>query len=147
MKTLVVYDSQYGNTEKIAKAIGEAIGGDVKVIRPPEVTESDLASADLLIIGSPTQGGRPLKTIQDFLFALSAASVKGKKVAAFDTRVPAAWVKIFGFAAGRIGRALKGKGGILVLLPEGFYVTGTKGPLKDGELERAAGWGKRVASQ
>jgi flavodoxin I len=147
MKTLVVYDSQYGNTEKIAKAIGGGIGGDIKVIRPPEVTESDLASADLLIVGSPTQGGRPLKAIQDFLLALPTTSVKGKKVGAFDTRVPATWVKIFGFAAGRIGRAIKGKGGTLVLPPEGFYVTGTKGPLKDGELERAAGWGKRVASQ
>ena len=109
MKTLVVYDSQYGNTEKIAKAIGGGIGGDVKVIRSPEVTESDLASLDLLIVGSPTQGGRPSKTIQDFLSALPASSVKGKKVAAFDTRVPATWVKIFGFAAGRIGRALRVK--------------------------------------
>ena len=33
MKVLVVYDSAYGNTEKIARAIGSAISGDVKVLR------------------------------------------------------------------------------------------------------------------
>ena len=33
MKTLVIYDSVYGNTEKVAKAIGEAIGGVVRVAR------------------------------------------------------------------------------------------------------------------
>lgn len=145
MKALVVYDSQYGNTEKIAKAIGDAIGGDVKVARPAEVNAAELASVDLLIVGSPTQGGRPMKPVKDFLFALPATAVKGKKVAAFDTRVPSTWVKIFGFAAGRIGRALKSKGGTLVAPPEGFYVTGTKGPLKEGELERAGAWAKKAA--
>jgi hypothetical protein len=34
------------------------------------------------------------------------------------------------------------KGGRLIFPPEGFYVSGTEGPLKDGELERAAEWGK-----
>lgn len=144
MKTLVIYDSQYGNTEKIAKAIGGAIGGEVKVARPSEVNTAELASVDLLIVGSPTLGGRPTKPVQDFLANVPLNAVKGKKVAAFDTRVPAAWVKIFGFAGGRIARALKAKGGTLVSPAEGFYVTGTRGPLKDGELERAAAWGKRV---
>jgi len=145
MKALVIYDSQYGNTEKIAKAIGGAIGTDTKVARPAEVKETDLPSAEALIIGSPTQGGRPTKALQDFLSALPGTAIKGKKVAAFDTRFSSTWARIFGFAAGRIARALKGKGGNLVVPPEGFFVTGTKGPLKDGELERAATWGKKVA--
>jgi len=49
---------------------------------------------------------------------------------------------VFGYAAGRIARNLKGKGGNLIASPEGFLVTSTKGPLKEGELERAAGWAK-----
>ena len=32
MKALIVYDSMYGNTEKIAKSIGGAITGGVKVL-------------------------------------------------------------------------------------------------------------------
>ena len=62
-------------------------------------------------------------------------------VATFDTRISAKWVGIFGYAAAKIARNLKKKGGNLILNPEPFYVNGTEGPLKDGELERAAGLG------
>ena len=67
MKVLIVYDSAYGNTEKVARAIGGVITGEVKVLRPGEVNPSELQSLDLLIVGSPTQGGRPTPAIQDFL--------------------------------------------------------------------------------
>jgi flavodoxin I len=66
-------------------------------------------------------------------------------VAAFDTRISTKWVGVFGYAAGRIARSLKGKGGTLIAPLEGFFVKGTQGPLKDGELERAADWAQTVA--
>jgi flavodoxin len=144
MKSLVVYDSIYGNTEKIAKSIGDAIADDVKLQRAGEVNPSDMESLDLIIIGSPTYGGRPTPLIQGFLKEVDESIVKGVKVAAFDTRFSAKWVKIFGFASGKIARSLKRKGGILALSPAGFFVEGTKGPLKEGELERAANWVKEI---
>ncbi|MFC1949574.1 flavodoxin family protein [Chloroflexota bacterium] len=144
MKVLIVYDSGYGNTEKIAKAIGGAITGDVKVLRTGEVNPAELEAVDFLIVGSPTYGGRPTEAIKDFLNQVTDSMIKGIKVAAFDTRISARWVKIFGFAAGRIAKNLKKKGGTLILSPEGFFVKGTKGPLKEGELERAASWAKEV---
>ena len=55
MKALVIYDLTYGNTEKIAEAIGEAIGG--QVLRVGEVNPADLKGFDLLFVGSPTHGG------------------------------------------------------------------------------------------
>jgi flavodoxin I len=144
MKSLIVYDSAYGNTEKIARSIGDAIVGDVKVLRASEVNPSDVESLDLLIVGSPTYGGRPTPPIQAFLKEVSEPAVKGLKVATFDTRVPAKWVKIFGFAAGKIAGRLKKKGGILISSPEGFFVEGTKGPLKEGKLEHSAKWAKEI---
>ncbi len=141
MKALIVYDSQYGNTEKIARAIGSAIAGEVKVVRVGEADPAAIVGPDWIIVGSPTQGGRATKPLQEFLNKIPAGALNGKKAAAFDTRIPSAWVKIFGFAAGRIGRALKGKGAN-VIAAEGFFVKGTKGPLKEGELERAAAWAK-----
>ena len=144
MKALIVYDSAYGNTEEIAKSIGSAITGDVKVLRAGEVNPSDLESIDLLIAGSPTYGGRPTPVVRDFLNKVPKAAINGINVAAFDTRISARWVRIFGYAAGKIAGLLKRKGGILVLSPEGFFVKGTKGPLKEGELERAASWAKEV---
>ncbi|MCL5985448.1 MAG: flavodoxin family protein [Actinobacteria bacterium] len=144
MKVLVVYDSVYGNTEKIAKAVGGAITGDIKVLRVGEVSPSELKTVDLLIIGSPTQGGKPTPAIQDFLSKISESSLQDINVAAFDTRIPTKFVGIFGYAAGRIANSLKEKGVTLVLPPEGFFVKNTQGPLRDGELERAAGWAKGI---
>ncbi|MBN1643995.1 MAG: flavodoxin family protein [Dehalococcoidales bacterium] len=142
MKALVVYDSAYGNTEKVARVIAGVIGSDVKALRPAEVNPADLNSLDLLVVGAPTQGGKPTMAMQDFLSKLSESVIKGKNVAAFDTRMTTRLVKIFGYAAGKIADSLKEKGGNLVLPAEAFYVTGSKGPLKDGELERAASWAK-----
>jgi flavodoxin len=144
MKVLVIYDSVYGNTEKIARAIGEAIAGEVKVLRTAEVNLSELESIDLLIIGAPTQGGRPTKIMQDFLNQLPQ-SIKGIRVAAFDTRLTTRWVGIFGYAAGRIASNLKEKGGNLIAPPEPFFVAGKTPSLKDGELERAAKWAKDIS--
>ena len=146
MNALIVYDSVYGNTEKIARAIAEAItpSSEVKVLRAGEANPSELASIDLLIVGSPTHGGRPTPAVQDFLNEVPELSLQGINVAAYDTRSQAKLARIFGNAAGRIARYLTRKGGVLIASPEGFFVTGTKGPLKEGELERAAVWARGI---
>ena len=144
MKALVIYDSVYGNTEKIATAIGKGLTGDTKVMRVSQVDPAGFGSIDMLIVGSPTLGGRPTEAIQSFLSRVPDASVRGIKVASFDTRYSGRFVKVFGFAADKIAENLKSKGGDLRLSPEPFYVTGKKGPLKEGELERAATWGKSL---
>jgi len=146
MKALIVYDSVYGNTEKIARVIAEAItlSGEVKVLRASEANSSELASIDLLIVGSPTHGGRPTPAVQDLLNKVTQPSLKGINVAVFDTRMSTKLVRVFGYAAGRIAGHLKRKGGTLTASPEGFFVKGGKGPLKEGELERAADWAKGI---
>ena len=144
MKALIIYDSVYGNTEKIAKAIGDVLANDVKVLRVSEVNSSQLEPVDLLIIGSPTQGGRPTKAMQTLLKDLPESVVKSASVATFDTRLQSKFASIFGYAAGKIASRLKDKGGNLISSPEGFLVSGNKGPLKEGELERAAGWAKEI---
>ena len=148
MKTLVVYDSVYGNTEKIARAIGEAIApsGELKVLRASEAKPSDLQSLDLLIVGAPTQAGKATTAIQEFLDKIPANALKNVRVAAFDTRVKVFIAKLFGYAAGRIADSLKDKGGNLAAAPEGFLVKGREGPLVEGELERAAGWAKGLVT-
>jgi len=141
MEAVVVYDSTYGNTEKVAQAIGEAIAAEVR--RVGQVSPADLKGFDLVIIGSPTMGGRPTEAIQGLLKAVGPG-FKGPNVAAFDTRLTSKWVRIFNYAAPRIASSLKANGAVVLGSPEGFFVTGTKGPLKEGELERAAGWAKEV---
>jgi flavodoxin len=147
VKTLVVYDSMYGFTEKIAKAIGSGIANEVKVKRASDTDLSEVESSDLLIIGSPTQGGRMLKPLQEWLDNLPESSLKGKKTAVFDTRIPAKWVKLFGYAAGKISESLKKKGATLIVEPEGFFVKAAKGPFVDGEEERAKVWGTKFSTR
>jgi flavodoxin I len=139
---LVVYDSTYGHTEKVAQAIGEAIGG--RVLWVSDVKPEDVQGLDLLIAGSPTHGGRPTPEIDAFTKSLPAT--EGPRAAAFDTRT-AGWSWIFGYAAPRIARRLESRGAKLVAPPEGFIVLGTRGPLKEGELARAAEWAKRIAGE
>ena len=156
MKAMVVYDSAYGNTEQVAQAIGAALGspGEVEVLRVSEVSPEQLAGMTLLIVGSPTQRFTATGATTAFLKSIPADGVRGVRVAAFDTRFPegeidkvrilAFFVRIFGYAAKPIADRLVKKGGKLAVPPEGFYVGNTKGPLLDGELERAAEWAKQI---
>ena len=146
MKVLIGYDSVFGNTEQVAQAIGNALGSqeDVEILQASNVKTEQLTGLKLLIVGSPTHGGRPTPVIQDFLNRVSEPAIKGINVVAFDTRLSTRLVGIFGYAAGRIADSLKRKGGTLIASPEGFFVKGKEGPLKEGELERAASWAKVI---
>jgi flavodoxin len=156
MKAMVAYDSAYGNTEKVALAIGDALAaqGDVETLRVGDVNPEQLTSVDLLVVGSPTQKFRPTGATTKLLKSVPKDGLKGVKVAAFDTRfreaeidkirVLAFFVRIFGYAANPIADRLEKKGGELVVPPEGFYVADTKGPLLEDELQRAADWAREI---
>jgi flavodoxin len=156
MKALTIYDSFFGNTEQIAQAIGNALGSpeDVGVLRVSNVKPEQLTGLKLLIVGSPTRGFRPTKAITDFLRKIPTNGLKGVRVAAFDTRFTVSdieetpilpfFVRLFGYAAKPIADRLERKGGELAIPPEGFFVEGTEGPLKEGELERAADWANQI---
>ena len=149
MKALVVYDSQYGNTEQIARAIARGIGGEkeVRVVKAAAAVAADAGPGiDLLVVGSPTQGGRPTVPTMQFLDGIPAGGLKNVRVAAFDTRATSWITKLFGYAAAKIARNLEDRGGTQAAPPEAYFVKGTKGPLADGELDRATAWGKKLAS-
>jgi flavodoxin len=157
MKALVIYDSFFGNTERVAQAMGEALEphGTVEVARVSEVQQEQVTSLDYLIVGSPTRGFSPSPDTKKFVRGLPTRGLEGVGVAAFDTRVDLddvdsrilpPLVKLFGYAAEPIAKGLRRKGGDLRLPPEGFYVADTEGPMKEGELERAAAWARRVVA-
>jgi flavodoxin len=157
MKAVVVYDSFFGNTEQIARAIGDALGPseDVSVLRVGDVKPGQIAGLDLLIVGSPTRAFSASPDTKAWLKKLGSASLKGIKVAGFDTRVDVkevdsrvlpVFVRMFGYAAEPISEILTKKGGVQAAPPEGFIVLDKEGPLKDGELKRAAAWARQIAS-
>ncbi len=147
MKTLVVYDSMYGNTRMIAQAITDAIPDDVRMVHVNELDASQLRDCDLLIVGAPTHGAAPSEAVKELLQQIEASSLAGIKVAAFDTRLAWGFLRLFGFAAPKITQSLKKKGGEVVCAAEGFIVVGSEGPLKEGEVARAAAWAKEITAQ
>jgi flavodoxin len=156
MKSILIYDSLYGNTAKIAEAIANVLReqGEVAILKVGEAQVEQLIGVDWLIVGSPTQQFRPTAGLKKLLGLIPDHGLDGIKVAAFDTRLTNAqiekspplpiFVKMFGFAAGRIAKQLRAKGGKLVGLPEGFLVGDMEGPLVEGELERATEWARSL---
>lgn len=155
MKVLIVYDSYFGNTEKVAQAVGDALGGEaeVEVRRVAEVQPAQVTSLDALIVGSPTRAFSATPPVKQFLGGIPRQGLDGIKVAAFDTRIAveetgprflAFLVRIFGYAAEPIAARLKRKGGTRAAPPAGFIVEGSEGPLREGELERAADWARQI---
>jgi hypothetical protein len=63
-------------------------------------------------------------------------------VAAFDTRI--AKPRVPGSAARAAEKRLRKLGFRLTVASESFYVTGTSGPLVEGEEERARAWGEKL---
>ena len=148
MNTFVVYDSQFGNTERIATIIANTLieFGQVRAVRVNQIHAVELQGVDLLVVGCPTQGWRPTPAMRSLLEHLSAGSLNGLAVACFDTRFQRSrWVT--GSAARSIARLLRKKSASLLLPPESFFVEGTKGPLVEGEAERAAAWAQELGEK
>ncbi len=151
MKTLIVYDSFFGNTEKIAQVLAESLGSEIVKVQAFSPTQLD--GVELLIVGSPTRAFNPSPDIKAFLKNMPAEALKNVNATAFDTRYAMEdiepklllmLVRLFGYAAKTMEKLLKKKGAQVIVQPEWFAVKDSEGPLKDGELERAAEWAKRI---
>ncbi|MEV5408794.1 flavodoxin domain-containing protein [Thermopolyspora sp. NPDC052614] len=163
MYALVLYESMFGNTQQVARSIADGLAAVMRVetmeigAAPSTVPED----VDLLVVGGPThafsmtrpstresaaqQAREPLVSrgvgLREWLDNARFAS-SHLAAAAFDTRVRRAP----GSAARAARRRLR-RHGVRVSAPaESFFVTGTLGPLADGELDRARRWGEHLAA-
>lgn len=161
MKAVIVYESLWGNTATVARAIAKGIGPDARALSTAEATGEALAGADLIVAGAPVfafhlssdksredirrnpgKVSRPPDfshpSLRSWLKALPDGAGRS---AAFDTQVRGP----FGKGAPTVAEALEGKGYARLAEPAGFVVKGKTGPLRDGELERARVWGAELA--
>jgi flavodoxin I len=155
MKTLLLFDSYFGNTEVIARAIAKAFENDPEfaIHRNKDIKPEDVAEYDILILGSPTRGFQPTEEVAKLIKALKPGTLNTVKIAAFDTRVALetvhnkmlkGMIHLGGYAAKPIANRLCKKGATQLIEPEGFYVMDTEGPLKEGETARAEAWGRKI---
>ena len=139
MKSLVVYDSVYGNTKTIAETVAKELDSEARVVSVSDFKNSNLKEVKLLVVGSPILGWRPSGKTSAFLSKLASGSLKGVKAAVFDTRMT---LFFHGDAAGKIASELARAGAEAASKPMGFKVKGKEGPLLEGEVERAAAWAR-----
>lgn len=154
MKVYILYDSLHGNTERIAQAMLKGIKSPdtVSLASLDRAEVLAIKQADLLVVGSPTQAGRPTQALKKLIANLPANALEGKSVAAFDTRFAKkehgvalrVVMGVLGFAAPHIAAELQSKGGILVVPPVGYIVEDKEGPLAPQETGHATAWIKKV---
>jgi flavodoxin len=135
MKSLIIYDSNFGNTKRIAESIAAELNGTALPVTG--VTWAMVDDVDLLIVGCPIIGWRPTEKILAFLKSAGNLQSKHLKAAAFDTRIN---VFYSGNAARKISKLLKRAGASIISEPSGFYVKGKEGPIVEGEITRAKNW-------
>lgn len=156
---IIIYDSVFGNTAKIAQAMASVLEEhqEVDLRLVGEVFPEHLDGVKTLIVGSPTRQFKATGALDQFLKKIPAGTLAGIQVAAFDTRMTpedvaknkflAIMVKIFGYAAEKIAKQLISLGGKEVVSPQGFHVTGMEGPLVEGEIGRAADWALKTINK
>lgn len=141
MKTVVIYDSAFGNTAMIARRISAILGMHTpsQVMSVKAAGDLVFEPGDVLVVGSPTQAWSTTPTLLAWLLAFQPGSLKGVAVAAFDTRFQKPrWLT--GSAARKIATVTHRIGATLLMPAESFFVQGKEGPLVAGELERAETW-------
>lgn len=164
MRSVVVYESWFGNTKRLAEEIADVLAaeGEVDLLSVADPPPS-LEHVDLLVLGAPThvhglssprsrheavqQRGRIGESgrgARDWIEALPLAGAA--RVAVFDTRAHKPELLV-GSAARRMARRIRKRGYRLAAEPESFFVTGTPGPLADGELERAKEWASSLTRE
>jgi flavodoxin len=146
VRSVVIYGSRYGNTQKVAEAIADGLRsrGPVELISVDHGPTVLAATLDMLVVGGPTEAHGMTDPVRRFLEGLGAGSLESTAAAAFDTRLRLPrWVS--GSAATGIARRLEQAGARLVAPAESFFVKGKDPALEPGELERAAAWGRSLA--
>jgi len=140
MKTLVIYDTNFGNTQKIAEAIAQGLREKGKAVSVLDLQKSDFDGVTNLIVGSPIYQWQPTQNMLNWLATLKPGQLFGIKATTFDTRVK---LFIHGDARNKIASLLEKAGATITGSPGAFFVKGKEGPLFDGEIEKAKKWGEQ----
>ena len=135
-RVLVIYDTRYGNTWKVAAALTEGLGsvaGVEAACRPlDQVRSDDLEVAECIIIGGPTEFFSTSHHMKEFFRRISGYDLHRKYGFAFDTHARG---RLAGSAATSIERQMKTLGMAMLephqsaftLDPTGGRVGGNRG--------------------
>jgi flavodoxin len=166
MRALVVYESMFGNTRQVAEAIRDGLATAVEVEAVEVGTAPATVPGDvgLLVVGGPTHAfgmtraatrgdavkkyGGPVVSdrigIREWMDGLQRPAGEVRAVT-FDTTFRKA--RFMGRAGKKAEKKLRELGFRIVAPSEPFWVSEVKGPMEDGELDRAKAWGASFAER
>jgi flavodoxin len=147
VNALVVYHSQFGNTQRIAEAITHLFkgAGAARMLSADQLAAADLQSVDLVVMGTPTHKMNLPQAVRPVFEQLPKRSLRGVPIAAFDTSYKMGALLARFTAAKKVDRNLRKLGGRRLVPPETFHVEEHhEGPLYEGEIERAEAWAKII---
>jgi menaquinone-dependent protoporphyrinogen IX oxidase len=150
MKGIVIYDTSYGNTRKIAETIAETLketGIEIDLFYVKKVKRLSAKDYDFLVLGSPTKFGTMSFAMRFFLNKVKGKEWMNKPFAAFDTENPENIERKEGSAAEKIAVKLEEKQMNQMLPVLKAVVLGWKGPLQEGEIERTKEYARELASK
>lgn len=171
MRALVIYESMFGNTREIARAVADGIAPTLEadVIDAADAPVEIAADVALIVLGGPThahgmstpasredsarRAGDGLVShgigVREWTEAVRPATTP-VATAVFDTRIKGPGF-LWGSAAKPAAKRLASLGFQMIVEPEDFIVGGPTGPLFDrlepGEVERARAWGADLAQR
>jgi len=148
-KVIVVYESKYGNTKRVAETIIEGMneveGIEVVLSELKEVDLDKVPDYDAILIGSPNHFGGPTRGPKKFIDKIGKLLLKGKMFAVFDTYIRGDFEKAVKKMEKRINEKAPGLKQIAPGLS--IKVQGIKGPILEGELPKCKEFGKKIATQ
>jgi flavodoxin len=147
VKSVVYYATHSGNTERVARAIADALRthGPVELLDVSAGPGAITDEIDLVVIGGPTEGHGMIRETIEFLDAIPHQALAGRAAAAFDTRLN--WPRwASGSAAAGIRQRLQATGARAPVASASFIVS-MKPELQPGELERAGAWASSITHQ
>ena len=150
MKGIVVYDTTYGNTERIAETIAETLkesGIEVDLFDVKGVKKLSGKDYNFLVLGSPTKFGTMSFAIRFFFGKVKSEEWMNKPFAAFDTENPENMEKKEWSAAEKIAERLRDKKMNQLLPVLKAAVFGQKGPLIEGEIDRTKNYARELATK
>jgi len=154
MKALVVYHTKYGHGKIIAEAIARGLEEAGLAVTLTDAGAKDVpADFDLLVVGSPTRMGRMMGPAKRFIKnELDDPSWKDKPFIAVGTgfRPKGTTGKFDEYgarSAEQVYEALKKQGLKPLIEPQKFFVQEMKGPLEDGEEDRAVELGRTAGRE
>ena len=155
MKGIVIYDTSYGNTKKIAETITDTLkesGIEADIFHVKDVKKLSANDYSFLVLGSPTKFGTMSFAVKFFLGKVKSDEWTNRPFAAFDTENPENVEKARAenkewSAAEKIANKLKEKKMNQTLPVLKALVLGQKGPLVEGEVERTQGYARELAAK